>query len=250
MSTNTPMIEVANLSKHYGHVEAVHNISFRISKGEIVGLLGPNGAGKTTTMRMLTTFLPPTSGTATIAGFDIIRQPDEVRKSLGYLPESPPIYPEMRVRDFLKFVAVIKGVEKKRINEAVESVLQSCSLLDVRHRLCSQLSKGFRQRVGIAQAIIHEPKVIILDEPTSGLDPAQIIEMREVIKKLSLNHTVILSTHILSEVIASCSRVIIIAKGRVVVEGGLEELTNEHSLEKRFLEAVASNSLEGVEVIA
>lgn len=233
------MIRAINLSKRYGPVTAVQGASFVINEGEVVGLLGPNGAGKTTTMRMLTTFLPPTDGTATIAGFDILRDGEEVRKQLGYLPENPPLYPELRVREYLTFVAQIKKVRSKNIKPFVDEAISKCGLSEVTLRLCGQLSKGFRQRVGLAQALVHQPKVIILDEPTSGLDPSQIIEIRNLIAELKTRHTVILSTHILPEVSQTCSRVIIIAHGRIVVEGELKELTKQRSLEQRFLEAVA-----------
>ncbi len=235
------MIEVKELSKRYGTFEAVKQISFSVNEGDVVGLLGPNGAGKTTTMRMLTTFLPPTSGTATIGGLDIQRSPHEIRKNLGYLPEHPPLYPEMRVKDYLQFVANLKGMPRGQITNAVDEALTNCSLRGVSSKLCSQLSKGYRQRVGLAQALVHKPKVIILDEPTSGLDPAQIIEMRKFIADLKGKHTVILSTHILSEVLGTCNTVIIIAGGKVVTQGSLIELTKEKSLEQRFLDAVAED---------
>lgn len=216
-------------------------MNFSVAAGEVVGLLGPNGAGKTTTMRMLTTFLAPSSGTAVVAGYDINRRGAEVRKQIGYLPETPPLYPELRVVEYLRFVAKIKGVARREVDARVGEVLERCLLTDVEKRLCSQISKGYRQRVGIAAALVHRPKVIILDEPTSGLDPAQIIEIRALIRDLRKEHTVILSTHILPEVAETCTRVIIVAGGRVVVEGQIAELTAEKSLEERFLEAVASD---------
>lgn len=233
------MLELFNLSKQYGTTLAVKDLSFKVGEGEIVGLLGPNGAGKTTTMRMLTTFLPPSSGTAKVAGYDILKEGHLVRESIGYLPETPPLYPELTVREYLNFVAKVKGVSGN-LSEAVNEVLLSCGLKDMQARLCGQLSKGYRQRVGLAHALVHKPKVIILDEPTSGLDPAQIIEIRQLIKGLAGKHTVILSTHILPEVVETCSRVIIIAHGRMKVEGDLKEFTREMSLEKRFLEVVSS----------
>ncbi len=239
------MIKALNLSKRYGSLEAVRELNFDILQGEIVGLLGPNGAGKTTTMRMLTTFLPPSSGAAIVGGFDICTEGAEVRKHLGYLPENPPLYPELKVSEYLKFVAEIKDVPRQRIRSAVDDVIAQCGLSNVYRRLCGELSKGFRQRVGIAQALVHRPNVIILDEPTSGLDPTQIIEIRALIAGLRGAHTVILSTHILPEVIQTCSKVIIIAGGRIVVEGALSEITVERSLEERFLEAV-SRDIEGV----
>ena len=231
------MIEAQQLSKRFGEVEAVKELSFLIQSREVVGLLGPNGAGKTTTMRLLTTFLPPTSGTARVAGFDVCRQADEVRRNIGYLPESPPLYPEMRVREYLTFVAKIKGVAQ--VSRAVDEVMEQCFLTEVTQRLCSQISRGFRQRVGLAGAIVHKPAVIILDEPTSGLDPAQILDIRRLIRGLRAQHTVVLSTHILQEVSETCSRVIIISRGSIVVEGPLDELTAGQTLEERFLEAVS-----------
>ena len=233
------MIEAVNLYKRYGEVEAVRGVRFRIEDGEVVGLLGPNGAGKTTTMRMLTTFLPPSEGTAIVAGFDIRKDAESVRRNIGYLPESPPIYLELSVREYLTFVAKIKGIPRKLVRASVDEMVQQCGLEDVHKRLCGQLSKGYRQRVGLAQALIHRPKVIILDEPTSGLDPAQIIEIRSLIRGLKGKHTVVLSTHILPEVAETCSRVIVISKGKITVEGALADLTKDKSLEERFLEAVA-----------
>jgi len=233
------MIEVTHLTKKYGDYFAVSDISFSANKGEIVGFLGPNGAGKTTTIRMLATYLPPTSGSAKIAGFDVISQADEVRKRIGYLPETPPLYTEMTVREYLRFVGEIKGVPKKSLTEKVDEVMERCFITDVRGKLCQHLSRGYRQRVGLAQAIIHDPEVIILDEPTSGLDPRQIIEIRRLIKSLGESHTVILSTHILPEVSMVCSRVVIINRGRIVMESDLQKLTREKSLEQVFLESVS-----------
>ncbi|MCC6932529.1 MAG: ATP-binding cassette domain-containing protein [Deltaproteobacteria bacterium] len=239
------MIETFNLSKRYRELEAVAGVSFKIADKQVVGLLGPNGAGKTTTMRMLTTYLPPSGGTAKVCGYDINKQAQEVRKQIGYLPETPPIYPELTVEEYLSFVAGIKGISGKKIKEAVDDMLTRCALTQSAKRLCGELSKGYRQRVGLAQALIHNPKVIILDEPTSGLDPAQIIEIRQLIKSLGRDHTVILSTHILQEVAEVCSRVLIIARGCIVVEGDFAELTKEKTLEQRFLEAVASEKYVG-----
>jgi ABC-2 type transport system ATP-binding protein len=233
------MIEVLGLQKRYGQVEAVRSVSFSIPDGQIVGFLGPNGAGKTTTMRMLTTFLPPSSGTAKVADYDISKESAQVRKNLGYLPETPPLYLEMTVGEYLRFIAKIKGLPGSAISSAVDEIAQRCGLTDVLRRLCGQLSKGYRQRVGLAQALIHKPKVIILDEPTSGLDPAQIIEIRKLIRELQGKHTVILSTHILPEVTETCSRVIIISKGQIRVDGDIAQVTKEKSLEERFLEAIA-----------
>ena len=233
------MIRAEQLTKHYEEVEAVRSISFSIGEGEVVGLLGPNGAGKSTTMRMLTTFIAPTEGTATIAGFDVCSESDAVRKNIGYLPEVPPVYPELRVLEYLKFVTKIKGIPRAERKEAIEKILVRCGLTEVATRVCGKLSKGFRQRVGIAQALVHNPKVIILDEPTSGLDPEQIIEIRNLIAELKGDHTVIVSTHLLAEVAQTCSRVIIIANGEIVTDGSIEELTHEKSLEERYLEVVA-----------
>jgi ABC-2 type transport system ATP-binding protein len=220
------MIKVEGLTKRYARTTAVDNISFEVEKGQIVGFLGPNGAGKTTTMRVLTCFLPPTSGKANVAGYDVLENPLEVKKRIGYLPESPPVYPEMEVHEYLTFVGRLKGIGAGDINRRVDEVMQRCSVTDVRYKLIGKLSKGYRQRVGLAQAIIHNPDVLILDEPTAGLDPKQIIETRELIKHLSGDHTIILSTHILSEVEQSCERVIIIAQGKLVAIDSVSNLTN------------------------
>lgn len=220
------MIQVEGLSKRYARHVAVDKISFSVAKGDIVGFLGPNGAGKTTTMRILTCFMPPTEGKATVAGYDVFEQPMEVKKRIGYLPETPPVYPEMEVRDYLAFVAAIKNVPSRDVSRRVDEVLQRCAIADVQHRLISKLSKGYRQRVGLAQAIIHNPEVLILDEPTSGLDPNQIIETRNLIQTLAGEHTIILSTHILPEVEATCKNVIIINKGKVVATDSVERLRN------------------------
>jgi ABC-2 type transport system ATP-binding protein len=233
------MIEVSNLSKSYGDYKAVSDVTFSATKGQIVGFLGPNGAGKTTTIRMLATYLPPSSGKATIAGFDVVSQADEVRKRIGYLPENPPLYPEMTVREYLKFIAEIKGVPRAEMRDRIDSVMERCFVADVRNKLCQHLSRGYRQRVGLAQAIIHEPSVIILDEPTSGLDPKQIIEIRQLIRSLGESHTVLLSTHILPEVSMVCNKVVIINRGRVVIESMLSQLTREKDLEQIFLESVS-----------
>jgi ABC-2 type transport system ATP-binding protein len=220
------MIQVSGLSKKYAHHVAVDNISFSVDKGDIVGFLGPNGAGKTTTMRILTCFMPPTSGTATVAGFDVFQQPFEVKKRIGYLPESPPLYPEMNVSDYLTFVAKLKGLSTNEIADRVQQAMKRCAVADVSSKLISKLSKGYRQRVGLAQAIIHNPDVLILDEPTSGLDPKQINETRELIKDLAGEHTIILSTHILPEVEATCKKVVIISKGKLVKTDSVENLKN------------------------
>jgi len=218
------MIQVQDLSKKYARHLAVDNISFSVEKGDIVGFLGPNGAGKTTTMRVLTCFLPPTAGKATVAGFDCFEQPFEVKKHIGYLPETPPLYPEMAVEDYLMFVARLKGVPSAEIKSRTAEVMERCSIADVKSKLISKLSRGYRQRVGLGQAIIHNPDVLILDEPTSGLDPKQITETRDLIKRLSGEHTIILSTHILPEVEAICRKVIIINRGRLVATDSVEHL--------------------------
>ena len=219
------MIKVEGVTKRYGPNTAVKNISFEVERGEIVGFLGPNGAGKTTTMRILTGFLPPTSGTASVGGFDIQQNPLEVKRRIGYLPETPPLYPEMEVDAYLRFVAGIKGIPKKEIGRRVECVLERTASTDVRDTLVGKLSKGYRQRVGLAQALIHSPEVLVLDEPTSGLDPKQIIEVRRLIRSLAGEHTIILSTHILPEVSETCGRVIIINEGRIEANDTPENLT-------------------------
>ncbi len=219
------MIKVEGLTKRYARNVAVDHISFQVEKGQIVGFLGPNGAGKTTTMRILTCFMPPTDGTAEVAGFDVLENPMEVKKRIGYLPESPPVYPDMEVLEYLDFVARIKGLPKAGMASRIDEVMQKCAVTEVRKKEIGKLSKGYRQRVGLAQAILHNPDVLVLDEPTSGLDPHQILETRELIKGLSGSHTIILSTHILPEVEAMCERVIIIAKGRLVATDTVENLT-------------------------
>jgi len=220
------MIKVEGLTKRYARTIAVDNISFEVDKGQIVGFLGPNGAGKTTTMRVLTCFLPPTSGTANVAGFDVLEHPLEVKRRIGYLPETPPLYPEMEVDEYLNFAGKLKGIPTSTIKARIDDVTQKCALGDVRKKLIGKLSKGYRQRVGIAQAIIHNPDVLILDEPTSGLDPKQIIEIRTLLKALAGDHTIILSTHILSEVEHSCERVIIISQGKLAAIDSVANLTN------------------------
>src|SRR5271155_3595938 len=222
------MIKVEGLTKRYARKVAVDNISFEITKGQIVGFLGPNGAGKTTTMRVLTCFLPPTSGSAQVAGFDVQDHPMEVKKRIGYLPESPPVYPDMEVHEYLEFVGRIKGVPSADLTRRVLEVSEKCAVADVRKTLIGKLSKGYKQRVGLAQAIIHNPDVLILDEPTAGLDPHQIIETRDLIKSLAARgeHTIILSTHILPEVEQTCERVIIIARGKLVATDTVENLTS------------------------
>jgi len=221
------MIDVQQVTRYFGRVMAVDNVSFQVEKGEIVGFLGPNAAGKTTTMRILTTYLPATSGTAKVAGFDVHENSLEVRRRIGYLPENPPLYGEMSVISYLDFVAKIKGVDPRDRRKAVDEAMAKTGITQVSKRIIKQLSKGFKQRVGLAQALVHNPDVLILDEPTVGLDPKQIIEVRQLIKSLSGNHTIILSTHILPEVSMTCERVVIIDKGRVVAEDTPENLKTD-----------------------
>ena len=220
------MIEVQHLTKRYGPFTAVDDVSFKVEKGEILGFLGPNGAGKTTTMRVLTGYMPPTEGKAIVAGYDIFEQPIEAKRRTGYLPETPPLYPEMTVREYLSFVAKIKAVPRANRKGRVEAVMERTRILDVAQRECGKLSKGYRQRVGLAQSLLHNPEVLILDEPTAGLDPKQIIETRQLIKDLGGDHTIILSTHILPEVSQTCQRVVIINKGRVVAIDTPDNLTS------------------------
>jgi ABC-2 type transport system ATP-binding protein len=210
------VIEVQHLTKRYGRVTAVDDVSFRVERGEILGFLGPNGAGKTTTMRVLTGYMPATSGRAIVAGFDVFDQPLEAKRRTGYLPETPPLYPEMTVREYLTFVSEIKGIPSGERKARIDGAMEKSRVTDMAGRHCGKLSKGYRQRVGLAQTLIHNPDVLILDEPTAGLDPKQIIETRELIKHLAGDHTIILSTHILPEVSQTCERVVIINRGRVV----------------------------------
>ena len=209
------MIEVQHLSKKYGPFTAVDDVSFRAESGEIMGFLGPNGAGKTTTMRIITGYMPATEGKASVAGFDVFDQPLEAKRRTGYLPETPPLYPDMTVREYLRFVAKIKGV-RGNIEDRVNAVLKKTWVADMANRHCGKLSKGYKQRVGLAQALIHEPEVLVLDEPTAGLDPKQIIETRQLIRELAGTHTIVLSTHILPEVAQTCQKVVIINKGKIV----------------------------------
>jgi ABC-2 type transport system ATP-binding protein len=219
------VIEVQHLTKRYGRFTAVDDVSFRVERGEILGFLGPNGAGKTTTMRILTGYMPATEGKAIVAGFDVFDQPIEAKRRTGYLPETPPLYHDMTVADYLSFVAKIKGVPPGERKERIRSIMVKTRIDDVASKLCSRLSKGYKQRVGLAQALIHNPDVLILDEPTAGLDPKQIIETRQLIKDLAGDHTIILSTHILPEVSQTCQRVVIISKGRVVAVDTPDNLT-------------------------
>jgi ABC-2 type transport system ATP-binding protein len=221
------MIQVEDLTKLFGPVLAVDHISFQVSQGEIVGFLGPNGAGKTTSMRILTSYLPATSGTARVAGHDVMTESMEVRQNIGYLPESVPLYPEMRVEEYLSYRSKLKGVDRKQRPERIEYCLDRCRIREVRRRLIGTLSKGYRQRVGLADALVHDPAILILDEPTTGLDPLQIRETLTLIKDLGDKHTILLSTHILSEVEAVCQRVIIISAGRIGLDKKLAELATD-----------------------
>lgn len=218
------MIEVKDLTKMYGDRPAIQNLSFKIKKGEVVGFLGPNGAGKTTTMKIITGYMAPSSGSVVIAGYDVFENPIEVKKRIGYLPETPPVYGDMVVSEYLEFVAKLKRVESSKVKAGVDQAIAKTNLGEVRHRLIQNLSKGFRQRVGLAQALVSEPEILILDEPTVGLDPRQVAEIRSLLQNLRGQHTIILSTHILPEVEATCERVIIINKGKIVAEDSIQGL--------------------------
>src|SRR5579884_907252 len=229
------VISVSSLSKVYGNVLAVDHISFEVGKGQVVGFLGPNGAGKSTTLRMLTCYIPPTSGGATINGFDIFHQSEQVRQTLGYLPENTPLYGEMKVEEYLNFRGRLRGMDKGARRDRIEYVVKKCWLTEFRGRVIGHLSKGMRQRVGLADALLHNPAVLILDEPTVGLDPSQVIETRKLLKELAGQHTILLSTHILREVEAVCDRAIFIRQGRIVAQGTLEELRNSRRMQARVL---------------
>jgi ABC-2 type transport system ATP-binding protein len=231
------MIEAKGLQKHYRDVVAIDDVTFSLDKGEIVGFLGPNGAGKTTTMKILTGFMPATRGSAVVAGFDVFEKPMEVKRRIGYLPEHPPVYPDLTVREYLRFVGKLKQLRGKDLTADVDRVIERVSLGAVADRLIRNISKGFQQRTGLAQALLGNPDVLLLDEPTIGMDPRQIGEVRGLIREFAGDHTVMLSTHILQEVTAICERVIIINKGRVVVDDKLDALTQKHqgSLEQAFL---------------
>jgi ABC-2 type transport system ATP-binding protein len=241
------MIEAENLTRYYGPTRAVHNLSFHVDRGEIVGFLGPNGAGKTTTMRMLTSFLPPSGGTARIAGFDVFHDSLEVRRRVGYMPETVPLYPEMTTRAYLDFMAALHRLPNRR--QAVDRALEACAIGDHAHMLIGKLSKGYRQRVGLAQAIIHEPEVLILDEPTIGLDPRQVADVRALIQEIGREHTVILSSHVLPEVSQTCNHVLIINKGEIVAEGTPEELTTQLQGAERVFVRIADAGPEAVDVL-
>ncbi len=231
------MIEVKNLTKKFGKITAVDNISFTVNKGEIVGFLGPNGAGKSTSMNIMTGFISATEGTVTIDGYDILEEPEKAKKQIGYLPENPPVYSDMTVTEYLEFVCDLKGVKKSERQEMIGDILRTVRLSEVRKRIIKNLSKGYRQRVGLAQAIVGYPGLLILDEPTVGLDPGQVLEMREVIRNLGEKHTVILSSHILQEVNAVCDRIIIINKGRIVADSPAERLSDGIVGNRVYIEA-------------
>ena len=238
------MIEVENLTKRYAGRTAVSGISFTVGRGEIVGLLGSNGAGKSTTMRILSCFMPATSGTARVAGFDVFRQADEVRRRIGYMPENNPLHPEMRVREYLKFRARLKGLDRKRCRERVDMVIEQCGLKDVTRKIIGHLSKGYRQRVGLADSLVHEPELIILDEPTIGLDPKQIRSVRSLIKSLAQKHTVLISTHILPEVEMMCGRVVILHEGRILAADTPENLQKVMSGKGQVVAEIAAPAAE------
>ena len=223
------MIDVKGITKRFGSTLAVDNVSFKVPAGQVLGFLGPNGAGKSTTMRVLTCYLPADEGTASIAGFDIFTQSLEIRRRIGYLPENAPLYVDMEVPDFLKFIATVRKIPTSKIHSSIDQMVDICGLTSVMHKKISELSKGYRQRVGLAQAMIHNPDILVLDEPTSGLDPNQIIEIRELIRKFGKEKTIILSTHILQEVTAVCDRILIINEGKLVADGSPEELTSQAS---------------------
>lgn len=243
------MIEVQHLTKRYGPFTAVNDVTFKVERGEILGFLGPNGAGKTTTMRVLTGYMPPTEGKAIVAGYDVFEQPVEAKRRTGYLPETPPLYPDMTVRDYLTFVAKIKGVPRGDRNARLNTVMERTRIADMANRHCGKLSKGYKQRVGLAQALLHNPDVLILDEPTAGLDPKQIIETRQLIKELAGDHTIILSTHILPEVSQTCQRVVIINKGKVVAVDTPDNLTAKLRGSETMYLQVDSNGVDASEAL-
>lgn len=237
------MIEVEKLSRTFGDRPVVREISFQVKPGRVTGFLGPNGAGKTTTLRMLATSLPPSSGTARVAGFDIQKDGDLIRKNIGYLPEQPPLYPEMTVLEYLRFAGSLHGLSGESLDEAIEESGESCGLFDVFKKLCRTLSRGYRQRVGLARALIHDPPVLILDEPTAGLDPAQIIQIRDLISELASEKTVLLSTHILAEVQEICGAVLILHDGEIALSADMNSLPQERSLEEQFLQCISGGML-------
>src|SRR6058998_1055183 len=234
------MIEVANLTKRYAGVTAVSNLSFTVARGEIVGLLGPNGAGKSTTMRILACYLPASSGTVRVGGLDVFDESDEVRRRIGYMPENNPLHLDMRVREYLKFRARLKGLSRKRSRDRVDIVTEQCGLKEVSRRIIGQLSKGYRQRVGLADALVHEPELIILDEPTIGLDPNQIRAVRQLIKSLANAHTVLISTHLLHEAELTCNRMIILREGKILAEGSPDNLQQTMSKSAQIIAEIAA----------
>ncbi len=233
------MIEVKNIAKHFGELVALQDISFTVKKGDVLGFLGPNGAGKTTTMRIISCFMPATKGTVKVGGYDVFENSREIKKIIGYLPEHPPLYPDMTVESYLNYVSKLKDVPRKRRKSLYEKVVETCGLKEVSKRIIKNLSKGYQQRVGIAQAIVHEPQILILDEPTIGLDPRQITDIRNLIKGLSGEHTIILSTHILPEVTMTCNRVVIINKGKLVAEDTYDKLTSQSDQEEKTFIQIA-----------
>jgi len=243
------MIQVKSLSKHYGPRKAIDDLNFEVKKGEIVGFLGPNGAGKSTTMKILTGFMPATEGDVVVNGFDVFDHPIEVKRAIGYLPESPPIYMEMPVRDYLEFAARLNQVPKGEVKRHVDWAIEKTNLGDVAKRIIGNLSKGYKQRVGLAQALVHRPPLLILDEPTVGLDPKQIIEIRELIKGLAGEHTIVLSSHILPEVTATCGRIIVINRGRIVAEDTIDGLTMRLKKGLLLQLTVAAPNASGIEAI-
>jgi ABC-2 type transport system ATP-binding protein len=246
------LIKADALTKRYGGLTAIRGVSFEVAKGEVVGFLGPNGAGKTTTMRILTGYLPPSEGRAIVGGFDLARDPRQAKRTTGYLPETPPLYPEMTVRDYVRYVAALHDVPRALRSGKADRALGACGLEKVADRVIRTLSKGYRQRVGLAQAIVHEPAVLILDEPTSGLDPIQIAEIRELIRRLAAEEgrTVILSTHILAEVEAICQRVLLIAYGQLRVDARLDALREQGSLEQVFVREVQAAASRDADAVA
>lgn len=251
-NTNQPVIEVSQLTKRYGNTIAVDDITFAVDQGEIVGFLGPNGAGKSTTMRILTCFMPASEGNASVMSFDTFRQSQDVRRSVGYMPEGVPLYPEMRVTEYLRFRSAIKGVPRRDRKQRVGEVIERCDISSVRRKLIGQLSKGYRQRVGLADALVADPPILILDEPTIGLDPNQIRSVRKLIRELGEKHTILLSTHILPEVEATCSRVLVINQGRIVFTESLEAIRKQGAedapikVEVRGPEKQVQNVLTGI----
>lgn len=243
------MIEVKDLTRYYGEIRAIHNVSFQVKKGEILGLLGPNAAGKTTTMQILTCYMPPTSGGAKVADFDIWEQAMEIKNLTGYLPENPPLYSDLNVWEYLDFVAKIKGVDSKKRKAVISTAIEKAALEDVQKQVIGSLSKGFKQRVGLGQALLNDPEILILDEPTVGLDPRQIIEIRELIKRLGGDHTIILSTHILPEVEMTCGRVVIINEGEVVAEDTPENLTRRLKGSEKTVVEVSGEEKTASEVV-